>query len=149
MKSGTKWIGIGLAVLCVGWATRASALQTWWAPMDADLQTNLPAVGENTLGDSSLDISADKMAEIKSAVENAPPAPVGEAGNSNLYLHVWPVGAVGPTRIIYVPVSGPGPGRIMVTRTSSTTIAPVGERVVRTRVVHHRTYHRRTIYTNM
>jgi len=147
MKSGTKWIGIGLAtIICPGWTTKASALQTWWAPMDSDLQAELPPVGENTLGASSLDISQEKMDELKNAVQNAPPPPVGEAGNSNLYLHAWPVGAVGPTRVIYVPVSGPGPGRIVVTRT--TTLAPVGERVVRTRVIHHRHYYHRTTVTS-
>lgn len=148
MKNGTKWIGIGLAVLCVGWTTKASALITWWAPMPSNLE--LPAVGENVLGTTTPDISAAKMAEIQQAVADAPPPPVGEEGTSNLVLHVWPVGAVGPTRIIYVPVSGPGPGRIAVTRTTTAEVAPVGERVVTTtRVIHHRHYyHHRAIYTN-
>lgn len=151
MKMRTRWIGLGLAAVCACWATNASALITWWGPMDAN---ELPAVGENVLGTSTPDISAAKMAEIENAVNNAGPAPVGEGPGTDMVLHVWPVGNVGPNRIIYVPVSGAAAGRVAVTRTTTTapvgervvttrttTLSPVGERVTTTRVIHHHYHH--------
>jgi len=144
MKNGTKWMGIALAIICAAWTTKASALMTWWGPMPSD--SELPPVGENTvLGACTPDISAEKMAEIQQAVANAQPAPVGENGCSTQALHVWPVGAVGPTRILYVPVSGPAPGAIATTTTTEIAPAPVGERVVTTHVIHHRRYYRRRV----
>jgi len=160
MKNGTKWIGIGLAVLCAGWATKASALMTWWGPLPPEYQSELPAVGENTLDEcNTMGISAAKMAEIQQAIQNSQP-PVGEATGcpSNTYLHVWPVGAVGPTRIIYVPVSGPATGGVTtVTRTTSISpvgervvLSPVGERVTTTHVIrrHRIRRFRRVVYTS-
>lgn len=139
MKLRTKLlIGLIGAAMIGGGVTKASALMTWWGPEPG---VTLAPVGERTLATSDPAISPEKMEQIRQAIASAPPAPVGEGENTNMYLHIWPVGAVGMPHLILVPVSGTRTHTETVARTHA-RVEPVGERAtVKHVIVHHNVHH--------